>query len=285
MDDKQYKLTLMAVTGHKTPFTRHEMHEIIRTFHFMMFVSFACIILLVGKFTSNLVMPANHMLIIAAASGVAAYMIVYSSTLNLLFLASRFYRPKFVFTPLLCSASATTGVYTAALILEQTTFFTDNPDIVLWKELVYNVGLACAFDTISVLSVIPEILSRIREPETNSPHFSEAENIRIKDVKISKRLLLYISANAHYVDVTTHKETLQFRARLVDVISQMTPADGIQIHRSHWISKNAIKAIKKHDGKMSIEIFDGQEFVVSRSRRVAVNEWLAQTPLPNSKGC
>lgn len=276
MGRENQKLVLAAITGHKVQFTRHEMTKIVGSFQFVMYFFLAITVAVTGKLTPELSLSANHVSFVAVLCAMSSYVLVYNSLLGVLYKTSHIFRMRFVFTPALAAVAVAVAVKVAFFILGPTTFFADNPDISYWKEFAYSYFLALTFDTIAILSVIPEILCRIRRSEMPKVTVMEGMNIKIGGVSISKKQLLYISANAHHVNVTTEKETVQLRARLSDVVAQMTSDDGIQPHRSYWIAKNAIKGIGTENGKMVIKTVNGQKFSVSKARKIAVLDWLKQ---------
>lgn len=84
--------------------------------------------------------------------------------------------------------------------------------------------------------------------------------------------LLYMSMQDHYVDVHTDKGNTLVLMRLADAIAETRGVDGIQVHRSHWVSRAAIAAAERRDGKLFLTTTDGAALPVSRSYMAAVRE-------------
>lgn len=77
--------------------------------------------------------------------------------------------------------------------------------------------------------------------------------------------LLHLSAQDHYVEAVTENGSHLILMRFSDAIKELNNTDGIQIHRAHWVSLQAIKKPVRKENKLLIETTDGKRFPVSRS--------------------
>lgn len=86
--------------------------------------------------------------------------------------------------------------------------------------------------------------------------------------------LISLSVQDHYVEITTTKGRELVLMRLADAMEEA--GDGVQIHRSHWVSPAAVTACRREGGRGVITLSDGRELPVSRSALGAVKErgWL-----------
>jgi DNA-binding LytR/AlgR family response regulator len=96
--------------------------------------------------------------------------------------------------------------------------------------------------------------------------------------------ILSFSANDHYLDVVTSKGASLIRISFSDAVSMMNTNDGIQVHRSHWVSRNAISSIERQNGSNHVVILtNGTQFPIARGRlasvRAYVDEVLNKSPL------
>ncbi|MEL6362898.1 MAG: LytTR family DNA-binding domain-containing protein [Pseudomonadota bacterium] len=99
-------------------------------------------------------------------------------------------------------------------------------------------------------------LSGLR-PETEVAHFSAWPHAPISSVK---------SAD-HYLEVTIESgETLFVRGRMKDAIRRLAEADGMQVHRSWWVAREAVAEIKARGRDKFLILRDGREIPVGRSR-------------------
>lgn len=81
--------------------------------------------------------------------------------------------------------------------------------------------------------------------------------------------ILSLVAQDHYVEITTELGSELCLIRLSDAISEVAPIDGIQIHRSIWVAKSAIKKVNANSFKAEVMLMNGNVLKVSQSR---VNE-------------
>lgn len=86
--------------------------------------------------------------------------------------------------------------------------------------------------------------------------------------------LRHIEAREHHVHVTLDGASLTHRARLGDIIAQTTPEDGVQPHRSWWVSAKAARALTRDGARHLLELDDGTAIPVARSRVEDVRDWL-----------
>lgn len=79
------------------------------------------------------------------------------------------------------------------------------------------------------------------------------------------RELISLSMQDHYVEVTTAKGTSLILIRFQDALEELGAYGGVQIHRSHWVALDALRRLKRQDGKLFIELLDGRSLPVSRT--------------------
>jgi len=79
------------------------------------------------------------------------------------------------------------------------------------------------------------------------------------------RDLLRITGQDHYIEVTTTLGQELVLMRFADAIDELGDCDGLQVHRSHWVKKNAITHYQKIEGKLILHLKDGSKVPVSRS--------------------
>ena len=82
--------------------------------------------------------------------------------------------------------------------------------------------------------------------------------------------VLYLTMQDHYVQVVTVKGSELVLLRFGDALEELGGSDGLQIHRSHWVSRDAIAGWRRDKGKLLLEMSDGTELPVSRSYAKAV---------------
>lgn len=76
--------------------------------------------------------------------------------------------------------------------------------------------------------------------------------------------LLHLSVQDHYVVATTDKGSTLLLMRLRDAIAETGDTAGMQVHRSHWVTRDAVAASARRDGRLLLRLENGVEVPVSR---------------------
>lgn len=84
--------------------------------------------------------------------------------------------------------------------------------------------------------------------------------------------LISMSAEDHYLRVRTDSGEALILMRLSDGIAACEALDGAQVHRSWWVAREAVRDVKKGDGRATLILEDGSEAPVSRSFYPALRE-------------
>ncbi len=86
-----------------------------------------------------------------------------------------------------------------------------------------------------------------------------------------------LMAEDHYVRVYTSNGEDLILMRLSDAIKEVGDLKGLSVHRSWWVAEGGVKAAKKSDGKIILELHSGQVAPVSRSNQKQVKQsgWIA----------
>lgn len=87
------------------------------------------------------------------------------------------------------------------------------------------------------------------------------------------RDLVRVSVYDHYVEAHTRRGHELILIRFADALAELDGYDGLQIHRSHWVARAAVRRVVRGEGRsLSVELDDGTRLPVSRSRESAVRE-------------
>lgn len=84
--------------------------------------------------------------------------------------------------------------------------------------------------------------------------------------------LVRLKVRDHYVEAHTDSGSDLVLIRFSDAIRELEGIDGLQVHRSHWVARDAIAGHRKEKGKLILEMTDGAEVPVSRNYREAVSQ-------------
>lgn len=77
--------------------------------------------------------------------------------------------------------------------------------------------------------------------------------------------LVALSVSDHYVNVMTTKGSQLVLIRLSDAIKETAPAEGMQVHRSHWIGLKHVQKVQRDADRALCLMTKGYEIPVSRS--------------------
>jgi hypothetical protein len=86
--------------------------------------------------------------------------------------------------------------------------------------------------------------------------------------------LISISSELHYLRVTTTDAEVMFLYNLKDAIDELPSGAGVQIHRSHWVSRRHIKKLTKRSGNTECVLSNGNCLPVSRRKHSEVRDLL-----------
>ncbi|NHX28361.1 LytTR family transcriptional regulator, partial [Escherichia coli] len=84
--------------------------------------------------------------------------------------------------------------------------------------------------------------------------------------------ILRCSAVGHLVEVQTDKGVSKLRMRFSDALAELDGIAGMQVHRSHWVSRHAVSGHLMEKGRVFLQLQDGSLIPVSRNYRDVVEE-------------
>jgi len=87
--------------------------------------------------------------------------------------------------------------------------------------------------------------------------------------------LISISSELHYVRVVTTDTQVMFLYNLKDAIEELPSDAGVQIHRSHWVSRSHLTDLIKTNGSFEVTLSNGKRLPVSRRKYAEVKDLLS----------
>lgn len=147
--------------------------------------------------------------------------------------------------------------------------YEDGHPILSVSLLIFVLGIAAA--TIRWALTPEEIAAPIPEVPRESPAVETREPKLLSRIDAELRgRLIRVSGRNHHVEVVTDRGTATLLLRLSDALSELDGADGIQVHRSHWVALAAVTGAEKDGDKRMLVLSDGSRVPVSRSQRAEV---------------
>nr|WP_280890156.1 LytTR family DNA-binding domain-containing protein [Jiella mangrovi] len=93
--------------------------------------------------------------------------------------------------------------------------------------------------------------------------------------RLPKRLgtdLHHLSMADHYVEAHTAAGHALVLIRFSDALAELSEIDGLQLHRSHWVARHAVRRVCRQGRNLVVETIDGAKLPVSRSFQGRVRE-------------
>ncbi|MCY4221186.1 MAG: LytTR family DNA-binding domain-containing protein [Thiotrichales bacterium] len=82
----------------------------------------------------------------------------------------------------------------------------------------------------------------------------------------SRAELLHLRMQDHYVEVHTAAGSEMLLLRFRDALSEVEGVNGLQVHRSHWVARNAVAGVERRSGgRIALRLVNGSRVPVSRS--------------------
>ncbi len=88
------------------------------------------------------------------------------------------------------------------------------------------------------------------------------------------RHLLHLRMQDHYVEAHTVDGHALILLRFRDALREIGDLDGRQVHRSHWVARDAVVGTKSRNGRLTLVLSNGAEVPVSRSHAPEIRAWL-----------
>ncbi len=86
--------------------------------------------------------------------------------------------------------------------------------------------------------------------------------------------ILALRAQDHYVEIITSRGNELLRNSFASAVEEMYPCDGMQVHRSYWVARDAIYKIDRR--KLTIKLINGAEIPISRRRLREIRDYIAK---------
>ena len=109
------------------------------------------------------------------------------------------------------------------------------------------------------------------EPAVDRPTVSATGFLQKLRPELGKSLLA-IEAQEHYVKVYTERGDDLILYRFGDAVNELAARGGLQVHRSYWVSQEAVTAVRPVGKSYRLTLRNGLEVPVSQSYRGALKE-------------
>ena len=109
------------------------------------------------------------------------------------------------------------------------------------------------------------------EPVTVPAPSSSAVRPPVLD-RLSRRSarLIALEGEDHYVRVHTDAGSELVLMRLADAIAETAPVEGLQVHRSWWVARDAVQRIERNSRTLRLSLDNGITAPVARNHAARV---------------
>ncbi len=202
----------------------------------------------------------------------AIYLPVYIGAIYLLARLQRAGLPLPIPTPLIgaIALAPTTGLIEPfAAYLSGGTY---QPHV-LQKFLIFFVAVQ-TFEAVFYRFVLPAT-QRADEDDGAS---GDTRHLTVAGSKVPVNKVRHIEAQQHFVRIQLSDGSVMYRARLSDIVAQTAPEDGLQPHRSWWVSRDAAPSLMQEGQRYVLRLDDQTKVPVSRARLAEVQSWMQNQP-------
>lgn len=147
------------------------------------------------------------------------------------------------------------------------------------QGLLTILPLSAIFCVISYLAMSGDSASNPRSERELEPQIRPEPVAERGDVLILDRLkpenrgrLQHISVEDHYSRIRTSRGSELILLRFADAMRETGTADGLQVHRSHWVARDFVDGFRSVNGKLTLVLKDRTEIPVSRTFADRVRE-------------
>ncbi len=95
--------------------------------------------------------------------------------------------------------------------------------------------------------------------------------------RLARARLVAVEAEDHYLRIRTDAGSALILMRLGDALEALSGADGFRTHRSWWVARTAVEAVRWQGGRGALTLSDGSSAPVSRTYAAALKgtDWAA----------
>jgi len=97
-------------------------------------------------------------------------------------------------------------------------------------------------------------------PTVVPPKFLERLPLKLRGAEVWA-----VEAEDHYLRLHTSKGQDLILMRLADAVAELDGIEGLQVHRSWWVARDAIVDARRGDGRATLTLKDGAQVPVSRT--------------------
>ena len=151
----------------------------------------------------------------------------------------------------------------SVMVWAVTTRFFDDDRVLEWERLPYFLGpVALVTGVLSALNVFIG-----RTPVQTHAALDGAAPARFParlPPKLRGAVIRAVQSEDHYLRIHTDRGSDLILMRLSDALAELEGLEGAQTHRSWWVARDAVRDVRRGDGRATLILDGGLEAPVSR---------------------
>jgi len=132
-----------------------------------------------------------------------------------------------------------------------------------WRVLIGSAAPVAALITILIHMIQAPVATASSPPQSPKAPVPPALLNRLPSDM--RGAIQHLSAEDHYTRVTTSQGSCLVLLRFSDALQEVAPTPGLQVHRSHWVSFDAIDKTERRGDGARLILAGGASVPVSRS--------------------
>ncbi len=159
----------------------------------------------------------------------------------------------------------------SVMVWALTTRFFDDDRALQWERLPYFLGPVALVT--GVLSALNVFLSRTPVQTHAAPAGAAPARFPARlPPKLRGATIRAVQSEDHYLRVHTDRGSDLILMRLTDALVELEGLEGAQTHRSWWVAREAVRDVRRRDGRATLILDRGLEAPVSRRYARALRE-------------
>ena len=156
--------------------------------------------------------------------------------------------------------------FTGAVWVSTRVFFGSRATVGAAPVLFFSVwSVSLVLTAVNVLIETRRVIVTHANP--TPPKFLERLPLKLRGAEVWA-----VEAEDHYLRLHTSKGQDLILLRLADAVAELEGIEGMQVHRSWWVARDAITDARRGDGRATLTLRDGAEVPVSRTYAAQLRE-------------
>lgn len=167
------------------------------------------------------------------------------------------------------------------------------PPIAVWVSVIPLIIFGSRASAEPILPLLPDVMTvnmavivlavSVRRSVAPAPRPAASEGVAPPDIRarlpprLARSRLVAVQAEDHYLRIRTQAGSALVLMRLSDALVALNGADGLRVHRSWWVARAAVEAVRWKSGRGELVLSDGAVAPVSRTYAAGLRDtdWAA----------